>query len=127
MLNNTNILLTGAIFAGLTVIIGAFGAHALRPMLEANDRVSAFETGVLYQLFHSLAILITGIISMHFSSGYITRAFWCFVIGILLFSGSLYGLATVQWAWLGPITPVGGVFFIGGWVMLAMGIAKGKS
>jgi len=124
-MNAKNIIAVGAILAGLTVVIGAFGAHALRPLLEANDRVSAFETGVLYQMFHSLAILITGIIAHHYPSKNISRAFWCFLIGVLLFSGSLYGLATVGWMWLGPVTPVGGLFFIVGWVLLTLGVLKG--
>ena len=63
-MNSKTILRTGAVICGLTVIIGAFGAHALKPILEANDRVSPFETGVLYQMFHGLGILLLGVISL---------------------------------------------------------------
>ncbi len=116
MPKSQQIIRTGAIICGLTVIIGAFGAHALKPVLEANGRVSPFETGVLYQMFHGLAILAVGLMSQHHASRWISTAFWCFVLGVILFSGSLYGLAIwPQLGWLGPVTPIGGVFFIGEW------------
>lgn len=122
-MNSKTILTTGVIICGLTVIIGAFGAHALKPILEANDRVSPYETGVLYQMFHGLAILVLGVIAQTqpIVSTWINRAFWCFLIGVILFSGSLFGLAIwPQLAWLGPVTPIGGLFFIGGWGCLAL-------
>ncbi|MBT8219719.1 MAG: DUF423 domain-containing protein [Bacteroidia bacterium] len=123
MKSNT-ILKTGAIICGLAVIIGAFGAHALKPILEANDRVSPYETGVLYQMFHGLAILALGIISQTYSSKWISRAFWCLLFGVILFSGSLYGLSIWKIGILGPITPIGGVFFVIGWVCLFIGVKQ---
>ena len=120
-MKSKTILQTGAIICGLTVMIGAFGAHALKATLEANDRVSPFETGVLYQMFHGLGIIALGLISTlkKISTKWITRAFWCFLLGVVLFSGSLYGLAIwPQLAWLGPVTPVGGVLFVVGWVAI---------
>lgn len=125
-MQSKHILATGAIICGLAVIIGAFGAHALRPILEANNRVSPYETGVLYQIFHGLAILIIGLISKNNDSKWINRAFSCMLIGVLLFSGSLYGLAIwPQLAWLGPVTPIGGVFFIIGWGCFTKGVWEG--
>lgn len=134
-MKSRKILLAGAIICGLAVIIGAFGAHALKDILEANDRVSPFETGVLYQMFHGLAILILGVLSIALDrkvgdsssniNQWLNRAFWCFLIGVLLFSGSLYGLALLpQLKWLGPVTPIGGVLFIGGWIALILSVSK---
>ena len=123
-MNSKTILKTGAVICGLSVIIGAFGAHALRSVLEANDRVSPYETGVLYQMFHGLAILAVGVVAKSNASKWITRSFWCMLLGIILFSGSLYGLAIWEIGFLGPITPIGGVFFIIGWVCLFIGVQK---
>jgi len=126
-MNSKTIIKTGAIICGLTVIIGAFGAHALKPILEANDRVSPYETGVLYQMFHGLAIIAIGFISTlkKISSKWINRAFWFVFFGVILFSGSLYGLAIwPQFGWLGPVTPIGGVLFVGGWGSIFLGIRR---
>jgi len=124
-MKSKSVLTTGAIICCLTVVIGAFGAHALRPVLEANDRVSPFETGVLYQMFHGLALLALGLISQSNISKYISRAYWCFLIGVILFSGSLYGLAIrPSLIFLGPVTPIGGLFFILGWLYVIVGIRK---
>lgn len=122
-MKSSTILITGAIICGLTVMIGAFGAHALRETLEVNDRVSAYETGVLYQMFHGLALLVLGVVAQTYTSKYLRRAYFCFVLGVILFSGSLYGLSIwPQMGWLGPITPIGGLFFILGWIYVAVGV-----
>ena len=90
--------------------VGAFGAHGLSAVLEANDRVATWETAVLYQLMHALAIWILA------ESRRPDRiAAWCFSIGILIFSGTLYVLCLTQIRWLGAITPIGGVLFLVGW------------
>jgi len=120
-MKSSTILKTGALICGLTVIIGAFGAHALKATLEANDRISPFETGVLYQMFHGLALLALGIISTlkKVSANGVKKAYWCFLLGVLFFSGSLYGLAIwPQLAWLGPVTPIGGLLLVVGWLLL---------
>ena len=103
-----------AALAGLAVVLGAFGAHALKESL-APDRLDIFETGVKYQFYHALALLLAA----QFPELRTTR--WSFLTGMALFSGSLYLLACRDllgigsWTWLGPITPLGGTAFIIGW------------
>ena len=111
----------GAISAGLSVIIGAFGAHALKAVLSETSRAT-FETAVQYQMTHSLALLLVGLLMLVLEPKPIF--FWAgagFLLGICLFSGSLYGLAIWNLRWLGPVTPIGGVLFIAGWLALAYG------
>ncbi len=118
-----NILRTSFIMAFLAVVFGAFAAHMLKGMLEPS-RVLIFETGVRYQFYHAIALAITGLMSSHFSSKKITWAARFFILGILCFSGSLYLLALrdvwgiAHWTWIGPITPIGGLFFLLGWLGL---------
>jgi uncharacterized membrane protein YgdD (TMEM256/DUF423 family) len=111
-----------ALLGAVTVAIGAFGAHGLKPHLSAYS-VDIFEKGVQYQFYHVLALLGVGLLSVQRPSMWLTRAKWCFVGGIIAFSGSLYLLAVrdllpFSVAWAGPITPLGGVAFIAGWVLL---------
>ncbi len=121
-MNQQASLTTGVIFAGLAVAIGAFGAHALRPLLEANARSETFELAVRYQFYHSFAILFSGVLMYHFHSRHVRRAVVCFAVGIIIFSGSLYLLSLSGVRILGAITPVGGVLFIAGWILLLFGI-----
>lgn len=121
-MNQQSALTTGVMLAGLGVAIGAFGAHALRPLLEAHDRVETFELAVRYQFYHSFAILFSGVLMYHFPSPQISRAVLCFVIGIIIFCGSLYVLSTTGMLWLGAVTPLGGVLFVAGWLLLLLGI-----
>lgn len=102
-----------AISGFLAVALGAFGAHALKPLLEQHQRVDTWETAVLYQIFHSLALLF-----LASRSPVPKGAVVCFIVGICLFSGSLYILAVSNVRWLGAITPLGGVGFLIGWVWL---------
>jgi len=117
----------GALLAGLAVALGAFGAHGLKKLVPP-ETVATFETGVRYQMYHALALLLVGLIAERLPSVWLKRAAWCFLIGILLFSGSLYLLTalkatdSVGLGGLGIITPIGGVFFIAGWVCLAVGV-----
>jgi uncharacterized membrane protein YgdD (TMEM256/DUF423 family) len=94
----------------LAVALGAFGAHALKPLLEHYQRVGTWETAVLYHMFHTLALL--GLASRPTVP---KGAVLCFIVGICLFSGSLYLLAATNVRWLGAITPLGGVGFLIGW------------
>ena len=110
--------LAGAILAGLAVVFGAFGAHMLESKVSAS-RLSTFETGVQYQMYHALALLIVGYISMS-HPGLLNSAGYCFLAGTIIFSGSLYLLVLTDTGWLGAITPIGGVLFILGWVFLAI-------
>lgn len=107
----------GAISGGLAVMLGAFGAHALRSSLSPHD-LATFEIGVRYQMYHSLALLAVAWAATQWQSGAVTAAGWAFVVGIVVFSGSLYTLALTGQRWLGAVTPVGGVAFIVGWALL---------
>lgn len=119
------IIISTAILGILAVIIGAFGAHGLKPHLESVGRLSAFKTGVEYHFYHTLGMGLLAALCTNRSSldKFLVWAMRCFIVGILFFSGSLYllscqGLLGVKLSWLGPITPIGGLFFIVGWVML---------
>ncbi|MEI8279477.1 MAG: DUF423 domain-containing protein [Bacteroidota bacterium] len=118
-------LTAGALLAALSVILGAFGAHALKQILTP-DMLQVFETGVRYQFYHSFALLITGIIYGSFKHKFIRMAATFFILGIVLFSGSLYALTLLNIPVLGAITPFGGLFFIAGWLLLFTGILKNK-
>lgn len=110
----------GAIFGGLGVALGAFGAHALASRVSAQ-RLDTFETGVRYQLVHALALLATAFAGSAFpTSPWPRYAGWLFVAGIALFSFSLYLLVVSDKRWLGAITPFGGLAMIAGWVCLVL-------
>ena len=112
-------IVTGATLAMLAVIIGAFAAHGLKQMLDPHD-LAIFETAARYQMYHAIALLIVGILASmpQFSTRWLKLAAIGFVLGIVLFSGSLYLLALSGIRWLGAITPLGGVAFIFGWLLL---------
>ncbi len=116
--------IAGAAMAGLSVAIGAFGAHALRARLEPA-RLATFETAVQYHMLHALALLaVAALMGRVQSQQLLLLSGGLFAAGIFLFSGSLYALAITGITWLGAITPLGGIAFIGGW--LCMGIAAWK-
>ena len=108
----------GAVFAGVAVVLGAFGAHALRATLTPED-LATFEVGVRYQMYHALALFVVAWATTHWQSTTLAAAGWAFVAGIVVFSGSLYVLVLTGQRWLGAITPLGGVAFIVGWGLLA--------
>jgi uncharacterized membrane protein YgdD (TMEM256/DUF423 family) len=112
-------LLIGALAGFTGVTLGAFGAHALRGRLSPEMLV-VFETGVRYQMYHTLAIIATGLIAARLGGWLIVAAGWLFTAGIVLFSGSLYLLAFTGVTLLGAITPIGGVAFLLGWACLAL-------
>ncbi len=114
----------GALFAMIGVAAGAFGAHALADRIAA-DRLATFETGVRYQLIHSLGLLAVAWAASRWPSGGVNAAGWLFVIGILIFGGTLYALALGAPRWFGAITPIGGVCFIVGWALLAWSALRG--
>jgi uncharacterized membrane protein YgdD (TMEM256/DUF423 family) len=111
-------MLLGSVAAFLAVTLGAFGAHGLRGRL-GPDMLAVFETGVRYHMYHALAILLVGVMMGRMSGWLIQTAGWCFVAGILLFSGSLYALALSGVTILGAVTPLGGIAFLAGWACLA--------
>jgi uncharacterized membrane protein YgdD (TMEM256/DUF423 family) len=108
----------GAISALLAVAAGAFGAHALRSRLSP-DMQAVFETGARYHMYHALALLAAAWAFTRWPGGPVIAAGWLFVVGTVLFSGSLYLLALTGQRWLGAITPLGGLAFILGWAALA--------
>ncbi len=118
------VLMTGAIMAMLAVVTGAFGAHGLKKVLSA-DMLTVYNTAVEYHFIHAIGLLIIGILMKQFpEAGLLTYAAWIMFAGILLFSGSLYVLSVTGISKLGMITPIGGLLFIIGWLLLAVGIYK---
>ncbi len=114
---------TGAALCGLGVLLGAFGAHGLRARVSP-EMLAVFETGVRYHLIHGLAILAVAWAASRWTSALITVAGWLFVAGILIFSGSLYILSITGARWLGAVTPIGGLCFTIGWLVLAVGAMR---
>jgi uncharacterized membrane protein YgdD (TMEM256/DUF423 family) len=113
-----------AINGFLAVAAGAFGAHALKSRLAAES-LATYEVGVRYQMYHALALLAVAWLLSTQPSRAATTAGICFTAGILLFSGSVYALALGGPKWFGPITPIGGVLFLVGWVCLAVAAWRG--
>ena len=109
--------MAGAVLGALGVILGAFGAHALRSILEARD-LEIFETAVRYQMYHAFALMAAAwLISRNVPVA--GNAAWAFIIGVVIFSGSLYLMVATGQRWLGAITPIGGAAMIVGWCLLA--------
>ncbi len=116
-------LLIGSIVMALSVAIGAFGAHGLEPKLT-EKMMKNYQTGVHYHMVHGIGLLIVGIIALKLTSTSLHAAGWSFLIGIILFSGSLYAMALTGITKLGAITPIGGLAFIIGWVLLGTAVTK---
>jgi uncharacterized membrane protein YgdD (TMEM256/DUF423 family) len=122
-MSNRNILLLGAIFMALAVLLGAFGAHALKNSLPP-EMLAVYKTGVEYQFYHAMGLLIIGLLGFHLDSKWLRRSGLLLTLGILLFSGSLYVLALTGIKVIGAITPIGGVSFVFGWIFLAVAVWK---
>lgn len=118
-------IIAGAVFGFLSVAIGAFGAHSLKNVLDAYGR-DIFHTAVLYQMFHSLALVGVGLVQNIRKLPGLDISGWCFAAGIVLFSGSLYLLAVTGIKSLGVITPFGGLAFLFAWLWLFLEIMKDK-
>ena len=118
--------LTGCIFAALAVLLGAFAAHTL-PSHLGPGQINSFKTGVEYQFIHSIALCILAWVSKGTNSRLLKISGWCFILGILCFSWSIYllvlkdVLGIASWTWLGPITPIGGLLFVAGWILFGNG------
>ncbi len=118
--NQAFYLRIGAVLGALAVIVGAFGAHGLESILS-DEKVEVFETGVRYHFYHALAIIaIAAGSTTLWSSKLCLWACRAWVLGTLIFSGTLYALALTEISWLGAITPIGGAAMIAGWVLLAI-------
>ena len=122
----------GAIFGGLAVALGAFGAHGLEQLTTDARITHGFETGASYQLYHAFAILITALVYERSPNQFIKWAGYFFIAGIVLFSGSLYLLTFLKIyerpliRIIGPITPLGGLLLIGGWIFLLLGATRSR-
>jgi uncharacterized membrane protein YgdD (TMEM256/DUF423 family) len=126
---NKNFLSIAALLGALSVALGAFAAHKLRDM-AGPDTVAIFETGVRYQFYHVFALLFVALLSEHITNKWMIWAGNCFIMGIILFCGSLYALTALRIAesthltLAGIATPIGGVFFIVGWVFLWLAVTR---
>jgi uncharacterized membrane protein YgdD (TMEM256/DUF423 family) len=126
---NRNFLSVAALLGALSVALGAFAAHKLREIVS-QDTVSIFETGVRYQFYHVFALLFVALLSVRISNKWMIWAGNCFIMGIILFCGSLYALTALRIAesshltLVGIATPIGGVFFIAGWLFLWIAVTK---
>jgi uncharacterized membrane protein YgdD (TMEM256/DUF423 family) len=120
---NSKLLRIGAILAALAVILGAFGAHKLKELIDEKALLN-WETAVRYQFYHAVGIIIAAFVYPHRSEKSVSRAAYLFMAGILCFSGSVYllslrNLLDINVLWVGPITPIGGLMFVAGWLVLA--------
>lgn len=111
----------GALYGLLAVVFGAFGAHALKKSFT-EDQLKSFETGVKYQMYHGILLLVLGF-NLGFTTPLESYMAYCFILGVFLFSFSIYGLCLSaskgkKWKWLGPVTPLGGLLLVIGWGLL---------
>ncbi|HBA40560.1 MAG TPA: DUF423 domain-containing protein [Deltaproteobacteria bacterium] len=116
--------IAGSVSAFLGVALGAFAAHGLKTKLP-TEMFNIFEVGVRYHMYHALALLAVGWAATRWPGGSIVAAGWLFLAGTIIFSGSLYLLSLTGLRWLGAITPIGGLAFLLGWLLLAWGIYQG--
>ncbi len=124
MISPKTALLLGSMFSFLSVAFGAFGAHALKDFLVQTQRLPVYEKAVQYQFYHALALILVGIMGVQFPQLKTGTIAICMVLGILIFSGSLYALCLTQIRWMGAITPLGGISFLIGWFLLAWNVWK---
>jgi uncharacterized membrane protein YgdD (TMEM256/DUF423 family) len=128
-MKNKNWLVAAFILCALAVALGAFGAHGLKRLVSPLQ-IETFKTGVQYHFYHAFAMALAVLVSQFIDNQYISRALRLFAAGIFFFSGSLYALTFAEVGgiegvrWLGAVTPIGGAFFIYGWLLLAYGIYK---
>jgi uncharacterized membrane protein YgdD (TMEM256/DUF423 family) len=120
------VIRTASVFGLLAIVLGTFGAHSLENILVENNRVETFETALQYHFYHTLALLFISVLFQYKSNSYLKWVVYLFVIGIVIFSGSLYVLALTNITLLGAITPFGGLSFIAGWIVLFLS-AKEKN
>jgi uncharacterized membrane protein YgdD (TMEM256/DUF423 family) len=117
-------IIIGSMLGFLSVATGAFGAHAWKSFLTETNRLATFETAVQYQMYHALAIILTGILGFILPKTDFSLVMMLFLLGILIFSGSLYLLCASGIKWLGAITPLGGTAFLAGWLLMAWKVLK---
>jgi uncharacterized membrane protein YgdD (TMEM256/DUF423 family) len=122
-------MIIGTVLAGLAVVLGAFGAHGLRKVVSPEN-VAIYQTGVQYQMYHALALIMVGLLSEKILSSFLSYAGVLFVTGVVFFSGSLYLIVSLYAMnktvpkLVGILTPIGGLFFIFGWICLLVSLLK---
>ena len=116
-----SLLIIGSVFAAFSVLLGAFGAHFLKNRLSIED-LAIFETAVRYQMYHALGILLMGVASFYLTEKLVSAPAYFLVLGIIVFSGSLFLLVFTNLRWFGAITPIGGFCLIIGWLLFAYNI-----
>lgn len=121
----TKLIIIGSVFGFIAVVSGAFGVHNLRTVLP-DDRIDVWETAFRFAMYHALAIILTALIMEHRQAVQLPWAGWSFVVGIILFSGSLAVVALTGITWFGAIAPFGGSAFLFGWGFLAIGCWKSR-
>lgn len=121
---NLLFLKIGAIFGALSVMLGAFGAHALKETLLSSGRFETYETAIKYSFYHSLALILVGILSKEFTNKWLNYSGTCYVIGTIIFSGSLLILCFSGVKAMGAVAPIGGTLLVLAWIFLFLGISK---
>ena len=124
MTRQTKILILGGVFGGFAIVVGAFGAHALKNILHENGRSETFELAVRYQFYHALVLLIMGSLYEKLNPGKLWWAAIFITVGIGFFCGSLYVLSFSGNTFWGAVTPIGGLFLIAGWLTFTLAIKK---
>jgi len=122
--SSRRLIAIGCIVAAVGVAAGAFGAHMLKTILEP-PMLAAYDTGTRYQMYHAFGMILAGITARTFSDPRLVTAGWIFAVGMVMFCGSLYGIALAEIKWFGPITPLGGLTFIIGWGLLGWRVWRG--
>ncbi len=121
-MNQKQTLLAGILFGAFGVALGAFGAHALKNLLIKNGRIETFELAVRYQFYHALALLFIGLLMSQYGSARMNWSSLLIFVGVILFSGSLYLYALTNTKSFAMVTPIGGLFLLVGWIVLAYAI-----
>ncbi|WP_347839765.1 DUF423 domain-containing protein [uncultured Draconibacterium sp.] len=117
------IILIAAVLLAIALSVGAFGAHGLKPHLS-SELMEVYKTGVEYHFYHALGLLLVGVFALHKPGVYLKWSAILLTTGIVLFSGSLYVMAISGIKWLGAVTPLGGISFIAGWILLFLAAKK---
>ncbi|MFN8357327.1 MAG: DUF423 domain-containing protein [Spirosomataceae bacterium] len=123
-MNTKNTLIIGALLAGVGVALGAFGAHALKASLQAAGRFDTYETAVRYQFYHALGLLLVGLLNKAHPTKKLSYASLCMLVGVMIFSGSLYLICFTGVTMWGAVAPIGGTLLMISWGLVALGVRE---